>query len=46
MIAVIVLAIVVWFPIARYFYIKGKRVEQQARLRRLNALRKILNTRE
>jgi hypothetical protein len=43
MIALIILMVVTWFPIARYFYGLGIKKEQQARLRRLSSLRKLLN---
>jgi hypothetical protein len=46
MIAVIALMIITWFPIARFFYHYGKKSEQIDRLTRLNALRRLLNTRE
>ena len=45
MIALIILMVVTWFPIARYFYSLGIKKEQQARLRRLNGLKKLLNAR-
>jgi hypothetical protein len=43
MIALIILMVVTWFPIARYFYSLGIKKEQEARLRRLNGLKRLLN---
>jgi hypothetical protein len=45
MIAVTILMVISWFPIARYFYKLGLKKEQQARLRRLNTLKRLINNR-
>ena len=45
MIAVTILMVVSWLPIAKYFYKLGIKKEQQARLRRLNTLKKLINNR-